>query len=44
MQPGESKLVSFSITPELLKFYNCDLKYDWELGSSTSEIGTAQAS
>jgi len=32
LQPGESKEVSFSITPEDLKFYNSNLKYDWEPG------------
>lgn len=39
LQPGESKVVSFSITPELLKFYNYDLKYDWEPGDFRIEIG-----
>jgi beta-glucosidase len=39
LKPGESKVVSFSITPELLKFYNYDLKYDWEPGEFRIEIG-----
>ena len=30
LQPGESKQVSFDITPNDLKFYNSNLKYDWE--------------
>jgi beta-glucosidase len=41
LQPGESKVVSFSITPELLKFYNHDLKYDWEPGEFNIEIGNS---
>lgn len=40
LQPGESKTVSFSITPELLKFYNYDLKYDWEAGDFDIMIGS----
>jgi beta-glucosidase len=32
LKAGESKTVSFNITPEDLKFYNSDLKYDWEAG------------
>ncbi|HCR74996.1 MAG TPA: beta-glucosidase BglX, partial [Chryseobacterium sp.] len=30
LKKGESKKVTFDITPENLKFYNGDLKYDWE--------------
>ncbi len=37
---GETKTVSFSITPELLKFHNSDLKYDWESGDFEIMIGT----
>lgn len=40
LQPGETKTVSFSITPELLKFYNYDLKYDWEAGDFDIMIGS----
>ena len=36
---GESKNVSFEITPELLKFYNGDLKYDWESGDFQIMVG-----
>jgi beta-glucosidase len=36
---GESKKVSFSITPSDLKFYNNDLKYDWESGEFDIMIG-----
>ena len=39
LKPGESKKVSFSITPEDLKFYNYDLKYDWEAGEFRIMIG-----
>ncbi len=37
---GETKKVSFEITPELLKFYNTDLKYDWEPGEFQIMVGT----
>jgi beta-glucosidase len=40
---GEIKTVSFSITPEDLKFYNSDLKYDWESGDFEIMIGTSSA-
>ena len=37
--PGETKTVSFEITPELLKFYNSDLKFDWEAGDFQIMVG-----
>lgn len=37
---GETKTISFAITPELLKFYNYDLKYDWEPGDFQIMIGS----
>ena len=40
LQAGETKNVSFNITPEDLKFYNGDLKYDWEAGEFEIMIGT----
>lgn len=40
LKAGESKTVSFQITPEDLKFYNYDLKYDWEPGEFEIMIGT----
>lgn len=40
IQPGESKEVSFKITPEQLKFYNTSLKYDWESGEFIIHAGT----
>ena len=39
LKAGESKIVSFDITPEDLKFYNSDLKYDWESGDFEIQIG-----
>jgi beta-glucosidase len=43
LQPGESKKISFAITPEQLKFYNTQLKYDWEPGEFVVQIGTSSA-
>jgi beta-glucosidase len=40
LQPGESKEVSFEITTDLLKFYDHNLRYDWEPGDFTVFIGT----
>ncbi|HEY5409008.1 MAG TPA: beta-glucosidase BglX [Ginsengibacter sp.] len=40
LKAGESKTVSFKITLADLKFYNSDLKYDWEPGEFTIMIGT----
>lgn len=39
LKAGESRTVTFDITPEDLKFYNYDLKYDWEAGDFTIMIG-----
>jgi len=39
LKAGESQQVSFTITPEDLKFYDNDLKYDWEPGEFTIMIG-----
>jgi beta-glucosidase len=36
---GETKEVVFEITPELLKFYNSDLKFDWESGDFQIMVG-----
>lgn len=41
LKKGESKKVTFDITPEQLKFYNGDLKYDWEAGEFDIMIGTS---
>ncbi|MET0463598.1 MAG: beta-glucosidase BglX [Chitinophagaceae bacterium] len=39
LKAGESRTVTFNITPEELKFYNYELKYDWEAGDFTIMIG-----
>ena len=39
LQPGESREVTFRITPNDLKFYNSDLQYDWEPGQFIIRIG-----
>ncbi|MFT3982082.1 MAG: beta-glucosidase BglX [Ferruginibacter sp.] len=39
IKAGESKKVTFNITPNDLKFYNYDLKYDWEAGDFNIMIG-----
>ena len=40
LKAGESKTVKFKITPEMLKFYNYDLKYINEAGDFTVMIGS----
>ena len=44
LQPGEKKEVSFAITTASLKFYNSDLKYNWEPGAFIIQVGTSSAS
>ena len=39
LAPGESKDVKFTVTPELLKFYNSNLEYNWEPGVFEVQIG-----
>src|SRR5215813_13428894 len=39
LKADESKTVTFNITPNDLKFYNYDLKYDWEPGEFEIMIG-----
>lgn len=39
LEPGQTREVSFKITPEDLKFYNSDLVYDWESGEFIIRIG-----
>jgi len=39
LKAGESRKVSFAITPRDLKFYNADLKYDWESGDFMIMVG-----
>lgn len=39
VKSGETKNIQFTITPEDLKFYNAELKYDWEAGDFDIMIG-----
>ena len=39
LEPGETKEVTFRITPKDLKFYNGKLEYDWEPGEFMIRIG-----
>lgn len=39
LQPGETQKVNFRITPEDLRFFNSDLKYDLEPGKFIIRIG-----
>ena len=39
LKAGETKTVTFKITPADLKFYNYDLKYDWEPGVFVITVG-----
>jgi beta-glucosidase len=41
LKPGESKEVSFRITTEDLKFYDNNLKHDWEAGEFEIMIGSS---
>ena len=43
LKPGESKVVKFDVSTELLKFYNSKLKYDWEPGAFNLFVGTSSA-
>ncbi len=40
LEPGEKKTVTFEVTTNDLKFYNSELKYDWEPGEFVIQIGT----
>ncbi len=40
LKAGETKPITFNITPEDLKFYNSNLKYDWEPGAFEIMIGS----
>jgi len=39
LKAGETRTISFTITPDDLKFYNYDLKYDWEPGEFVIMVG-----
>jgi len=40
LQAGETKEVTFNITVEDLKFFNSQLKWDWESGEFVVYVGT----
>ena len=39
LKAGETRTISFRITPNDLKFYNYDLKFDWEPGEFVIMVG-----
>ncbi|MGZ8538100.1 MAG: fibronectin type III-like domain-contianing protein, partial [Flavisolibacter sp.] len=41
LDPGQSQTVTFTITPELLSFYNKDMKWVVEPGDFTIMVGTS---
>jgi beta-glucosidase len=43
LEPGETQKLVFEITPEMLKFYNNDLVFDWESGYFNLYIGSNSA-
>ncbi len=43
LKAGESKEVTFNISTAELKFYNNDLKYDWEAGEFEIMVGSSSA-
>lgn len=43
LKKGESKTISFNITPEDLKFFDDELNFDWESGEFDIMIGTNSA-
>lgn len=44
LAPGETREVTFRITPDDLKFYNSNLDYDWEPGEFIIRIGGSSTS
>lgn len=40
IKKGETKTVSFTLTPEDLKFYDDELNFDWEVGEFDIMVGT----
>lgn len=43
LKAGETRTITFDITPEDLKFYNADLEYDWEAGDFEIMAGSNSA-
>ena len=41
LEPGQTQTISFSITPDLLAFYNKDMKWIIEPGDFTIMVGTS---
>jgi len=41
LERGESKTVTFTITPALLRFWNVDMKYVVEAGDCSIMVGTS---
>jgi beta-glucosidase len=41
LEPGQSQMVSFQITPEALSFYDANMKWVLEPGDFTIMVGTA---
>ncbi|KPE51112.1 beta-glucosidase BglX [Chryseobacterium indologenes] len=41
IRKGESKAITFKLTPENLKFFDNDLNYDWESGEFDIMVGTS---
>lgn len=39
LKAGETRVISFTLTPEDLKFYNAQLEYDWEPGEFMIMVG-----
>lgn len=39
LKAGETKTIAFTVTTQDLKFYNYDLKYDWEAGDFEIMVG-----
>lgn len=39
LESGETQTVTFTVTPEDLKFYNYDINYDWEPGEFQIMVG-----
>ena len=43
LKKGETQKVTFTILPEDLKYYDSDLKYDWDAGDFDIMIGTSSS-
>ncbi len=43
LRPNETKQVSFTINPEILKFTKADMKSGYEIGDYTIQVGPSSA-